>query len=155
MRRDNQHKTYYFLSFSLGSLLLFHGVDKLINGMGLMENIFMAYFPFSNYTAPCKSCFSMGMDFMGGVLLSSSVPYREYIPYVVYTSEVIAPLFLIFGRYVKTASAVVGVYMLIIIYVFHQDELFSITKDGGWSIEVPILYLVMSVALIMGRPHKS
>ena len=148
------NRVYHFLAFCLGFLLLFHGVDKLFNGIDFLDKMLLSSLPFSEYTAPCNPCLSFGMGFMKEVVIVPNNPYLEYLPYVVYTGEVIAPLFLIFLRYIKIASIVIVLYMLLTIFVLYQDKFLELGANGAWSIEVPMLYLIIAVALILKRKER-
>lgn len=73
------------LRVSLGTLILFHGLHKVIHGI-----------------TPIK-----------GML--SSVHMPEFLAYGVYVGEVIAPIFIILGLYARVAAAVLGINMLVAI----------------------------------------
>jgi len=75
------------LRVTLGVLLLFHGVYKLIHGIGPIEAM------------------------LGGVGLP------HFIAYGVYVGELIAPIFLILGLYARVAAMVVTVNMLMALYL--------------------------------------
>lgn len=145
-------KALRFLAFSLGFLLLFHAIDKVIHGVGSVENMFIAYImPSSNYADPCSICFNYGTAFMGKIMISYRFPYSNHLLYLVYLSEIVAPIFLIFGRYVKIASAMVTLNMLLVLFFIYKNRLFEINTNGGWSIELPLLYLLLSLTLILGK----
>jgi putative oxidoreductase len=110
-----------FLSFGLGFLLLFHGLDKIMHGTAFVEKM----------------------------LLAQKIPYSEYAQYGVYVGEVLAPLFLILGKYVRVAGAVVALNMLIAIFLVHQKTLFTLGEHGAWSIELPMLYLIMALSVVL------
>lgn len=111
------------LSVGLGFLLLFHGVDKLIYGIdGIMGMINGLKLPYSEYT--------------------------EYLAYGVYIGEVLAPILLIIGRYVRIAAALVVVNMLVAIILMHGENIFALGEYGSWAIELPMLYLVMGLTLV-------
>ena len=116
------------LSFGLGVLMLFHGVDKLSNGV---EHIVK-------------------------MLTGAGVPYAQYIAYGVYIGEVIAPLLLIFGQYIRLSGAIIAFNMLVAILLVHKDDIFALGKHGAWSIEVPLLYLIAGLTLALWKvPKKS
>jgi len=75
------------LRLSLGSLILFHGIHKLIHGIGSVKSM----------------------------VHSAGLP--EFLAYGVYVGELIAPLFIILGLYARVASAVLGVNMIMAIYL--------------------------------------
>jgi putative oxidoreductase len=116
-----------FLSFGLGVLLLFHGIDKVMHGTAFIEKM----------------------------LVASKVPYYEYVQYGVYIGEVIAPLLLIFGQYMRISGAIVAFNMLVAIFLVHQNTLFSLGEHGAWSIEVPMLYLIGGLTLALWNREKK
>ncbi len=75
------------LRISLGVLILFHGVHKLIHGV----------------------------DGVRSLVLNAGMP--EFFAYGVYVGELIAPIFIILGLYARIASGVVAFNMLMAIYL--------------------------------------
>ena len=119
--------TFRVLTIGLGVLMLFHGVHKILNGV----------------------------DFIIPLLEAYSIPYAEYLSYGVYIGEIIAPLLLISGYYIRVAGAIIVFNMLVAIFLVHQEEIFTLTEHGSWSIEIPMLYLIMGLALFLSKePHR-
>jgi len=116
-----------FLSFGLGLLLLFHGIDKVMNGTAFIEKM----------------------------LLAQKIPYSQYIQYGVYIGEVVAPLFLILGKFMRISGAVIAINMVVAIFLVHQKALFTLGEHGAWSIEVPMLYLIMALSVAMWQKEKT
>jgi len=112
-------KAITFLAFSLGVLLLFHGVDKIMNGTAFIEKM----------------------------LTNANIPYAKYITYGVFIGEVLAPILLIIGRYVKIAGGIIAFNMLVAIFLVHRDTIFTLTEHGGWSIELQLLYFIAGLTL--------
>lgn len=75
------------LRVSLGVLILFHGVHKLIHGIG------------------------------GVKAMVNSAGLPELLSYGVFMGELIAPIFIILGLYARVASLVLSVNMLMGIYL--------------------------------------
>ncbi|HIP52046.1 MAG TPA: DoxX family protein [Campylobacterales bacterium] len=117
------NKAISFLAFSLGFLLLFHGVDKIMNGTGFIEKM----------------------------LTDANVPYAKYITYGVFIGEVLAPILLIIGRYIKIAGGIIAFNMLVAIFLVHKDAIFTLSEHGGWSIELQVLYLIAGVTLFLSE----
>ena len=119
--------TFRVLTIGLGILMLFHGVDKILNGV----------------------------DFITPLLEAYSIPYAEYLAYGVYIGEVIAPVLLISGYYIRVAGGVIVLNMLVAIFLVHQNEIFTLTEHGSWSLEIPMLYLIIGLALLLSKePHR-
>jgi len=119
-------KAIRILSFSLGFLLLFHGVDKLSNGVGFIE------------------------EMLKGV----GVPYAQYFCYAVFIGELIAPVLLIIDRYVKVAGGLIAVNMLVAIILAHKDTIFTLSEHGGWSIELQLLYFIAGLTIAVQDIRK-
>lgn len=116
-----------FLAIGLAVLLLFHGVDKIIHGIAGIESM----------------------------LSNMKVPYGKYVAYGVYIGEVVAPLLLIFNHYVRIASLLIALNMIVAIVVGHRETLFTLNNHGAWSIETPLLYLVIAITLfLLHQPTK-
>lgn len=106
------------LRLSLGTMMLLHGAAKLIKGVGGIE----------------------------GMMEQSGLP--AFLAYGVYLGEVIAPVFLIIGYRVRLASLVFLGTMVVAILLAHSADVFSLTKSGGWAIELQALYLFGALALV-------
>ncbi len=115
------NKAIRILAFFLGFLLLFHGVDKVMNGI----------------------------DFIEKMLTEANIPYAKYLMYGVFIGEVLAPLLLIIGKYVKIAGGIIAINMLAAIFLAHKDAIFKLSEHGGWSIELQVLYLVAGLVLFL------
>lgn len=115
---DNQSIGKLTLRLMIGGLLLFHGFDKIINGIGYIE----------------------------GLVGLQKVP--TWLAYGVYIGEFIAPLFLILGWRSRWWAMVVVVNMSVAIYLVHFKTILSLSSHGAWSIEVPLLYLLGALAIV-------
>lgn len=116
------------LSVGLGVLLLFHGIDKIINGI----------------------------DHIVNMLVAVNIPYANYIALGVFVGELIAPLLLIAGQYVRVAGAIIAFNMLVAILLVHRGDIFSLGDHGAWSIELPMIYLIGGLTLaILDQGKKA
>ena len=113
----NKSLGIFILRLSVSILLLLHGVNKIINGVGGIENM----------------------------LAEKGLP--AFIAYGVYVGEVIAPLLIILGYRTRLFSLVMVANMLVIMLVFKNDVLFSLAGTGAWKLELQGLYLFGSLAL--------
>lgn len=107
------------LRLTLGLLLLMHGIAKLINGIGFIENMLM----------------SMGMP--------------AFFAWAVYIGEVIAPLLIIAGIYTRIAAIVAMLNMLVAIMLVHTDEIFQLGQSGGWQLELQGFFLFVALAIAL------
>ena len=78
------------------------------------------------------------------------------LAYLVFVGEIVAPLLMIAGLWTRAAAAVVVINMLFAFGLVHMADLFALTKQGGWALELQGLYLfgALSVAL-MGAGRYS
>ena len=151
----NTEQIHRVLAFTLGALLLFHGMDKVVNGMNRIETIVIDYnlvVPYEHYSSfffHSMGKAMSGMMYMGQMMetehLSSST--RKYLIYGVYMAELISPILLILGRYIRIAAGIIAVDMLVAIVLVHKDMIFTLGEGGGWSIELPVLYLLIALLL--------
>jgi putative oxidoreductase len=108
------------LRLGIGGMLLLHGVNKAIHGIGFIE----------------------------GMVTAQGLP--AVAAYGVYVGEIIAPLLILFGFQTRIAGAIVAFNMLVAIALVHTKDIFTISQQGGWSVELPMLYLIggLVIALI-------
>jgi len=107
------------LRLTVGILILLHGIDKIGN--------------------------TGSLDFIAGQLANSGLP--GFIAYGVFVGEVAAPLLLIGGAYCRIAALVIVGNMLFSIGLVHMGELFTLSKNGGWALELQGFYLFGAVAI--------
>lgn len=108
------------LRLTLGVLILFHGVSKVMN--------------------PVRT-----FDAMSGMLISAGLP--GYIAYGVFVGEALAPLLIIFGIYSRIGGLLVVVNMLFAVLLVHTSQLLTVTKTDGWALELQAFYLFTGLAL--------
>ena len=126
MTTEQVHKA---LALALGLLLLFHGMDKAMNGIEHIESM-LGNYKWTN-------------------------PYKEYLAYTVYIGEIVAPIMLISAKYIRIAAGIVAVNMLVAIFLVYSEEILSLGEHGGWSIELPFLYLLLASILALWKyPSK-
>ena len=112
------------LRLTLGILMLFHGVAKLMGGAG----------------------------YIAGMLSEMGIP--GFIGYGVIVGEIVAPLLIIVGYRTRLAAIVYAINMLVAILMMHANDLFSINDHGGWAVELAGLYFFGAVALIFTGAGK-
>ncbi len=107
------------LRVSIGVLMLLHGIFKL----------------------------SAGVGFIAGMLAKAGLPGG--LAYLVYVGEIVAPLLMIAGVWTRAAAVVVVVNMLFALGLVHMADLFALTKQGGWALELQGLYLFGALAVAL------
>ncbi|MBX3640877.1 MAG: DoxX family protein [Nitrosomonas sp.] len=107
------------LRLSVGVLMLFHGVYKILNPASL--------------------------DFISKQLAGMNLP--QALAYGVYLGEVIAPLMIILGIFSRLGGLLVFGNMLFAIALAHRGQLFSLTDHGGYALELQIFFLLAGLAV--------
>lgn len=109
----------FILRLSVGIMMLFHGVDKIINGIGGVKH------------------------------LTTSAGLPEFLAYGVYVGEVVVPILIILGLYARIASLILAFNMSVAIFLANGSSVFVLGKHGAPLIELPFLYLVMSILIFL------
>ena len=108
------------LRIALGGLRMFHGMHKLIYGVG----------------------------FIGDMLAAIGLP--SFIAYGSLLAELVASLMIICGIWTRLASVVFAGNMVVAILMAHASEMFSLSPmTGGLVIELPLLYLLGAAVLCL------
>ena len=107
------------LRVMLGGMMLFHGIDKALHGIG----------------------------FIKGLVSGQGLP--EVLAYGVYVGEILAPLFLLLGWKSRFWAGVVAVNMMVAIYLTHFKGLLTLGAHGAWGMEVPMFYLLSALAVML------
>ncbi len=106
------------LRLTVGGLMLFHGVHKLIYGVSAIE----------------------------GMLAGMGLP--GFIAYFSLAAELLASVLIVLGAWTRVASVVMVGNMAVAILMAHLSVIFSVDPmTGGWAIELPMLYLLGAAVL--------
>ena len=105
------------LRVSVGVLILFHGMNKIIYGVGGVKH------------------------------LLSEAELPQFLAYGVYVGEVIVPIFLILGLYSRVAALVLAFNMFVAILLAHGGSIFQLSKYGGLVMELPLFYFIASIVI--------
>jgi len=112
------------IRLTLGGLILFHGIAKLLNGVGFIE----------------------------GALASHGLP--SFLAYGVFVGEIIAPLMVILGYQTRIGALLIVFNMLVAIVLVHTNELLTLGRNGGWALELQGFFLFTAVAVIFLGPGR-
>ena len=107
------------LRVTLALLLLFHGISKLVGGVG----------------------------FITGMLEKMGLPGA--IGYLVYVGEVAAPLLMLVGLWTRAAALIVAGNMIVAVLLVHTRELFTMSETGGWALELQGMYFFAAIAVAL------
>lgn len=106
------------LRLSIAGLMLFHGFAKLFNGINGIKG------------------------------LVASVGLPEFIAYGVYFGEIVFPILIIFGLFTRISSLFFALTMVFAIFLAHSADIFTLEETGGLAIELPLIYLLVSISII-------
>jgi putative oxidoreductase len=108
----------FILRLSIGGLMLFHGIDKILHGTEQVSRIL------------------------------SSVGLPAFFSFGVFLGEVLAPVMLILGYKVRAAGFFVALDMFMAILLVHASDIADVSPTGGWMIELNVLYLLGAISII-------
>jgi putative oxidoreductase len=106
------------LRVTVGALLLFHGVHKLLNGI-----------------APIKA-----------MLAARNVP--EALSYGVYLGEIAGPILLVLGAFSRIGAALVAVNMAVAVALAGTSRLMAFSPMGGYALELEAFFLFGALAVL-------
>ncbi|TNF45214.1 MAG: DoxX family protein [Epsilonproteobacteria bacterium] len=107
------------LRIMVGGMMLFHGIDKALNGITFIE----------------------------GLMKKQGLP--EMLAYGVYVGEILAPIFLIIGWKSRIWAGVIAFNMAVAIYLTKMGSLMKLGAHGAWAVEVPMFYLFSALAIAL------
>ena len=116
---DRDDAARLLLRVVLGVLILLHGIAKLKGGP----------------------------DYIVGTVVKAGLP--AVFGYFVYVGEVLAPLLLIAGLWTRVAALVVAINMVVAVLLVHMPQLFTLSKTGGWALELQGMYFFAAVAVAL------
>lgn len=108
------------LRLTVGTLILLHGVFKILNPGSLA--------------------------FISKQLAAVNLP--TVLAYGVYVGEVIAPLMIILGVFSRLGGLLVFGNMIFALVLVHRGQFFSLTDNGGWALELQGFYLFSGLAIL-------
>ncbi len=117
IKDKNSDIALLILRISLSGLMLLHGIGKLLHGVGGIEQMLQG----------------MGLP--------------SFFAYGVIVGEVVAPLLILVGWRTRIASLIFAFNMLVAVLMAHASQIFTLSPQGGWAIELPALYFLVSLAL--------
>ena len=107
------------LRVALAALILFHGISKLMGGV----------------------------DFIAGMVTKVGLP--PAFAYLVYVGEVVAPLMILLGVWTRIAASVIAVNMIVAVLLVHTGEFFTLSKTGGWTMELQAMFFVAAIVIAL------
>jgi len=117
MIKTNQEVGRLILRITVGGLLLFHGIKKVVDGH----------------------------DFIRKVLGEAGLP--EFLWAGVPIAEVVAPILLILGIFTRSAAALIAFTMVMTVYLAYGWAGFELTNLGAFKIELNLFFLLTAISI--------
>ncbi len=105
------------LRFSVGGMLLLHGLWKLMNGISFVQQ---------------------QVDKAG---------LPAFLSYFVYAGEIVAPILLIAGIFTRPAGLIIALDLAGAIFLGRRNDIATLGGGGGWAIEVEMMFLLGGLAI--------
>jgi len=86
------------------------------------------------------------MSWISGLLDGYGLP--RFLAYGVLIGEIVAPVMAIVGWQSRLAGLLMTGNMLVAFVLVHTGELFELSGNGGWALELQGLFLAGSLALV-------
>ena len=120
------------LRCAVGGLLLLHGIFKVRNGIGFVQQ------------------------------QAAEAGLPAIISYGVYVGEIIAPILLIVGFLTRPAALIIAFDLLMAIVLARNADIAKLNAGGGWAIEVEMSFVLGGLAiaclgagrLALGKPSR-
>ena len=107
------------LRLTVGGLMLFHGVDKVIRGVGGIR----------------------------ATMARNGLP--ELMAYSVYLSEIAAPLLIIVGFWTRPAAVLYAATIMLATYLVHANEYVELARTGGYAAELYVFYIAGAITVAL------
>jgi putative oxidoreductase len=107
------------LRVTLAVMILFHGISKIIGGVG----------------------------FITGIVAKFGLP--PALGYLVYVGEVIAPLMILFGVWTRLGALIVAINMVVAVGLVHTSQIFQLNQTGGWELELQAMFFAAALAVML------
>lgn len=125
LKLDDEAKL--LLRLTVAGLILFHGVNKLMNLDGTMS-------------------------WMQPMLQSHGLP--GFLAYFVLAGEFLAPLLIVAGFFSRIGGLLIVGNMLVAICLVHLGQFFTLGGEGGWALELQAFYLMGGLLVAMFGPGR-
>jgi putative oxidoreductase len=110
------------LRLTLGILVLLHGVAKIKSGVGFLTP------------------------------MVHGIGLPPWVAYGVYVGEVLGPVMVILGVFARTGAFFIFANMVFAVVLMHRPDLLSMSKQGGYVLELQAMFLFSALALVFMTP---
>lgn len=105
------------LRITVGGLMLFHGISKIIHGVAWMQ----------------------------GPLSALHLPF--FIAYGAYIGEVVAPVLIILGILTRVSGLVLSFDLLVAFILVAHARFLTITMGGGWGLQPDAFFFLTGITI--------
>ena len=74
---------------------------------------------------------------------------RTLLSYGVYLGEVLAPILVILGLFSRLGALIIIANMLFVFGLVHMADLLTLSKTGGWTLELQGFFLFTGLAVLL------
>lgn len=115
----SEHLGKLVLRLGLGSLILFHGVHRLLTGLDPVRTL----------------------------LATHKLP--DALAYGAYLGELVGPVLIIIGLFTRVGAFLIAVEVLLLVLLSGIPQVLAIAPDGAYALEVESLYFTAAVAVML------
>ncbi len=116
---------FFILRWLVAGLMLFHGASKLLHGLDGIE------------------------------LRLAGFGLPAFIAYGALLGELAAPLLVLANRLVAPAALVMAFNMVVAVALAHTAQFLTLSKSGGWALELQAFYFFGSLVIALMAPCES
>lgn len=115
------------LRLTVAGLMLFHGIAKVRGGLDGIQS------------------------------LLAGAGWPTWLAYGVLIGEIIAPILVLAGVWVRWAALIIAINMIVAIVLAHPSDLFALGDSGGHALELQALFFfgALSIALLANGKHRA
>lgn len=107
------------LRLGVGSLVLFHGVHRLLTGLDPVRELL------ANHKLP------------------------EALAYATYLGELVGPVLVILGLFTRVGAFLIGAEIALLVLLSGVPQVAALAPDGGYALEVEALYFTAALSLFL------
>ncbi len=107
------------LRLGLGSLVLFHGVHRLLTGLDPVRSLLVAH------------------------KLPDALAYGAYL------GELVGPVLIIIGLFTRVGAFLIALEVLLLVLLSGIPQVLAIAPDGAYALEVESLYFTAALAVML------
>jgi putative oxidoreductase len=116
---DHPRAGLLLLRWTLAILMIFHGVAKVMSGVGGIE----------------------------GMLVAQGLP--GWLAYGVYLGELLGPLLLLAGVWIVPAALLIVVNMVFALALVHMGHFLQLANGGAWRLEAQAFFLMTALVVAL------